>query len=161
MFQAVVQHMLCVFGVIAACEIACAPLSFLGFWLFKRLMLKEENAAKLEPEIVVGCLERVFFATAVAFNISGAAVAMIAWTALKAQSRWQVFTAKPVEKEQGPAKLYVSLLGSMLSMWLAMLVGTFAAEMFPPPKAVVPTVNPVIPATPHGSAGFSKEAAGG
>ena len=146
------QHILCVLLIILLCEVVCVPLSFAGFWMFKRIMLTNENAANLQPEILVGLLERIFVATAIAFNISGAATAMIAWTALKAQSKWQVFTAKPVEKEQGAAKLYVSLLGSMFSMCLAMLVGTFAGEVVPPPKPpavlIPPGVNPPVAESP-------------
>jgi hypothetical protein len=41
---------------------------------------------------VVGFAEIVVFATAVALEISGAIVAMIAWNTIKLQTHWRIFT---------------------------------------------------------------------
>src|SRR4051812_3413402 len=41
-----------------------------------------------------GFIERLIFSIGVALNLSGVGVAMIAWTDLKAQSHWHIFTPK-------------------------------------------------------------------
>jgi hypothetical protein len=62
---------------------------------------------------VTGAVEIVVFSTAVALDISGVMVAMIAWNAIKGQMHWQIFT-----KSGDISRSYVAVLGGLLSIFL-------------------------------------------
>jgi hypothetical protein len=65
----------------------------------------------------IGILERAFFCLSVAFNLSGTAIAMIAWTAAKGAIHWNRFDPK----HTGSA--FVAAACSLLSMTLALIGG--------------------------------------
>jgi hypothetical protein len=69
-----------------------------------------------ETGSLTGIVERVFFSVAIATEMSGTAIAMIAWIALKNQILWQSFT-----KGNGTPEGLVSLLTSVGSMLMAVL----------------------------------------
>ena len=68
--------------------------------------------------LAVGMVERVFFTTIIAVNLSGTAIAMIGWTALKGAAYWNTFG------NQYRAHAFVGLLGSLISM-LFSVIGAF------------------------------------
>jgi hypothetical protein len=71
---------------------------------------------------LLGSIERLFFTTLVAFNVSGTATAMIAWIAIKMATDWQRILPRG-------AKLWVrslafsALLGNMISLLFALIGG--------------------------------------
>lgn len=68
--------------------------------------------------LTVGMVERVFFTTIIAGNLSGTAIAMIGWTALKGAAYWNAFGG------EYRAHAFVGLLGSLVSM-LFSVIGAF------------------------------------
>lgn len=73
---------------------------------------------------VMGIVERMFFSCLVAFDLSGTAIAMIAWIALKAQSHFNIVNVNP----RGGTDLnfrrqYRDLLTSVASVLIAAIGG--------------------------------------
>jgi hypothetical protein len=66
---------------------------------------------------LTGIVERIFFAVVVATGLSGSAIAMVAWTALKGAVYWNAFG------REFKAHVFVGLLGSLVSMLFAVLAG--------------------------------------
>lgn len=64
---------------------------------------------------LIGLVERTFFTVAVAVGLSGTAVAMIGWTALKGTLYWASY------KETHPANVLIALIGSLVSLLFAVL----------------------------------------
>jgi hypothetical protein len=77
------------------------------------------HEADLVPVWETGTVERLFFTVAVAFGISGAVVAMIAWTAAKMATDWN----RPLGERQDPAGAFTALLGGLVSMFFALVGG--------------------------------------
>ena len=79
--------------------------------------------------VTTGVLERIFFSVAVALNASGVVVGMMAWIGLKAAIHWQAHmtTAEGEARTKAVKESYVALLGSLSSMFLALLVGFYAS----------------------------------
>ena len=71
------------------------------------------------PAWITGLVERAFFTVAVGFNVSGAVVAMIAWTAAKMATDWN----RPPAEREDPAGALTGLLGSLVSMFFALIGG--------------------------------------
>ncbi len=72
------------------------------------------------PNWLIGLSERLFFAMVVAFNISGAAVAMVVWIVLKILPNWELYV------KHGTANkplVWSSILASLCSMFFALLGG--------------------------------------
>jgi hypothetical protein len=72
------------------------------------------------PNWLIGVSERLFFAIIVAYNISGAAVAMLVWIALKIVPNWELHV------KHGTANkplTWSSILASLCSMFFALLGG--------------------------------------
>ena len=72
------------------------------------------------PHSLIGLVERLFFTIVIAFDVSGAAIAMVGWIAVKLIPNWELFvrhgaTNKPLA--------FSSLLGSLCSMFFALLGG--------------------------------------
>ncbi len=72
------------------------------------------------PNWLIGLSERLFFTVVVAFGVSGAAFAMIAWIMLKIVPNWELYvkhgaTNKPLA--------WSSILASLCSMFFALLGG--------------------------------------
>jgi hypothetical protein len=68
------------------------------------------------PHLVVGTVERLFFTLIVAFDVTAAAVAMIAWLAAKMATGWN----RPSESSVGAL---TGLLGGLVSMLFALIGG--------------------------------------
>ena len=71
------------------------------------------------PAFLTGLVERLFFSVVVAFNISGTAVAMIAWVAAKMAASWNRQGTTP----DFASGAFSALLGAMVSMLFALLGG--------------------------------------
>ena len=69
--------------------------------------------------IVTGLVERAFFAVAVATNLGGTTVAMVAWTVMKQDTLWKGFAGTENEREF----LFVSMMASLGSMVIAVIAG--------------------------------------
>ncbi len=65
----------------------------------------------------VGLVERLFFTTIIAADLSGAPVAMIAWISVKGYFYWSTFEGKY------PTQVLIAVLGSLVSLWWAMVGG--------------------------------------
>lgn len=92
-------------------------------WFLKRLRAQlgiSRPAGRDVPHSMVGLAERLFFTVVIAFDVSGAAIAMIGWIAVKLLPNWELYvrhgaTNKPLA--------FSSLLGSLCSMFFALLGG--------------------------------------
>ena len=80
-----------------------------------------KNTKKEIPPWVVGLIEGVFFTTAVAFEMSGVTVAMIAWIAAKMAANWGARKFEGIDNIQ--AFRLSALLGSLASMGFALIGG--------------------------------------
>jgi hypothetical protein len=72
------------------------------------------------PNWLIGLSERLFFTVVVAYNISGAAVAMMVWIVLKIVPNWELYV------RHGPSNkplVWSSILASLCSMFFALLGG--------------------------------------
>lgn len=72
------------------------------------------------PSWLTGLVERLFFTLIIAFDVSGAAIAMIGWIALKLVPNWELYV------KHGAANkplVWSSLLGSLCSMFFALIGG--------------------------------------
>jgi hypothetical protein len=95
-----------------------------------------------------GLCEYLVFSVAVAMEVSGVMIAMISWTLIKVHVHWNLFVKeqknnntehnKTTEPEAGQAQpiegvklRYVALLCSLMSLFLAMLVGLYAQKGWP------------------------------
>ena len=89
-------------------------------WLRSEVDEDELRKAKKEQEVVpmwvTGLLERSFFTVAVAFNVPGTAVAMVAWLAAKMAANWN-------RQEHHRLFAVSSLLAGLLSMSFALVGG--------------------------------------
>ncbi|UCC72206.1 MAG: hypothetical protein JSV86_17855 [Gemmatimonadota bacterium] len=72
------------------------------------------------PNWLIGLSERLFFTVIVAFNVSGAAVAMMVWIVIKIVPNWELHV------KHGTANkplTWSSILASLCSMFFAILGG--------------------------------------
>lgn len=92
-------------------------------------VLKEQEASlqaflatsRPQPEIppwLTGFIEQLFFTIVVAFNVQGAAIAMIAWATVKMATGWNW---QP--KDENRLLAFTGLLGTIVSLLFAMLGG--------------------------------------
>ena len=86
----------------------------------KNIGYKKPNYKVVSPTIL-GIVEGAFFTVAVAFELPGVIVAMIAWVAAKMAAHWGTKSEKDVENIE--AVRFSALLGSMSSMFFAMIGG--------------------------------------
>ena len=77
------------------------------------------------PGWFVGSLERLFFTILVAFDISGTAVAMMLWIALKMTRNLDLLKTGEKKEDDSGRRMFVfsGLLGSMISMLFALIGG--------------------------------------
>ena len=76
------------------------------------------------PAPVVGVTERIFFGALVAFDISATAAAMVTWILVKMATDWHRILDSTKEGKKGPRALaFCSLLGSMISLFFALIGG--------------------------------------
>lgn len=101
--------------------------------LRKWLRLPSENELhggqyRRVPSWVTGVVERLFFTTAVAYDLSGAAVAMIGWITLKLAINWNRAFRSDQDQHSPPRvqRAFAAMLAGMASMWLAVLGGLVA-----------------------------------
>jgi len=109
----------------------------LGYWLtpkylewirddFKRAAnFNEYNLEKWGAiNRLVGVIERVFFTIIVAFDISGAAVAMVSWLLVKMATDWnRIVEENRDRKYRGAA--FCSLTAGVVSLTFALIGGVF------------------------------------
>jgi hypothetical protein len=72
------------------------------------------------PNWLIGVSERLFFAVIIAFNISGAAVAMMVWIVLKIIPNWELHVKLGTANKP---LTWSSILASLCSMLFALLGG--------------------------------------
>ena len=71
---------------------------------------------------ITGTLERLFFALLVGFDVSGTAIAMILWVAVKMTTEW--FTVIQEQKEAWKGQIaFSALLGDVVSLLFALVGG--------------------------------------
>jgi hypothetical protein len=76
------------------------------------------------PNWLIGLSERLFFTVLVAFNVSGVAIAMIAWLTVKVIPNWELYV------RHGPSNkplVWSSLLASLCSLFFALIGGLICA----------------------------------
>jgi hypothetical protein len=74
------------------------------------------------PPRITGTLERLFFAVLVGFDVSGTAIAMILWVALKMTAEW----LSVIQEQREAWKLqtvFSALLGNVVSLLFALVGG--------------------------------------
>ena len=64
---------------------------------------------------LIGVVERTFFTVAIAVDLSGTAIAMIGWTALKGTLYWASY------KATHPANVLIAVMGSLISLLFAII----------------------------------------
>ncbi len=97
--------------------------AFLTEWFVSALrshMKIPKSAGRVMPSWLMGLSERLFFTLIVAFNISGAAIAMIGWMMLKVLPNWELYVTRGSANK--PLAMS-SLLGSLCSMFFALIGG--------------------------------------
>lgn len=84
----------------------------------KRPIYQNEANQKPVPAWLVGTMERLFFTGIIAFEVTAAAVAMVAWLALKMATDWNRINAPYT-----PSEALTGLLGGLVSMLFALIGG--------------------------------------
>ncbi len=82
------------------------------------------SAGRVVPGWLMGLSERLFFTLVVAFDISGAAIAMMGWITLKLLPNWELYVTRGSANK--PLALS-SILGSLCSMLFALIGGLICA----------------------------------
>jgi hypothetical protein len=80
------------------------------------------------PSWLTGTIERLFFTTAVAFELSGVATAMMAWMGVKLAANWNRPTAPP---DPVGALALSAALGGLVSMFFALTGGVICRSWRP------------------------------
>jgi sterol desaturase/sphingolipid hydroxylase (fatty acid hydroxylase superfamily) len=75
--------------------------------------------AQLVPPWLTGLVERLFFTIAVALNVPGVVVAMIAWIGVKMATDWN----RPGGERQDAGGAFSALLAGLVSMLFSLLGG--------------------------------------
>lgn len=89
----------------------------------------DNKVSKWVSGVATGLVESVFFCFAVAINLTGAVGAMMAWTAIKAQAHWNLFTGFGEHKPKSDTRrTYKALLGSLVSLFFATIGGLLCAD---------------------------------
>ena len=97
---------------------------FLTRWFVQYLNRKIETDEENSPwskipswlrKTLIGFVERTFFTVVIAVDLSGTAIAMIGWTALKGTLYWASF------KEKYPGNVLVAIIGSLVSLLFAII----------------------------------------
>jgi len=99
-----------------------------AFLIWIRKNYKAAAVLEYEPpkggalDWLIGVLERIFFTIIVAFNVNGAAVAMISWLLVKMATNWNSII-DPDRRMRGYA--LCSLAAGMVSLSFALIGGLF------------------------------------
>lgn len=97
--------------------------------LSKRDLPPAERFIRRTPTFT-GILERLFFTILIAFNVSGAGTAMMAWVTIKMVSDWNILVVKGDFKAVKQRRYaFTGLLGSVLSMLFALLGGLICSGL--------------------------------
>ena len=90
---------------------------------------KPELGSRRVRPLVTGIVERTFFTSLVAFNVSGYPTAMIGWLALKLATNWN----HPAWKDKPAARTHalLALLAGLISMLFALLGGLVCSGTIP------------------------------
>jgi hypothetical protein len=83
-----------------------------------------KSAGRDVPRWLIGVAERLFFTLAIAFDVSGAAIAMMGWITLKLVPNWDLYVRAGATNK---ALAWSSLLGSLCSMFFALIGGLICA----------------------------------
>ncbi|MBC8179520.1 hypothetical protein H8E88_00190 [candidate division KSB1 bacterium] len=78
--------------------------------------------------MIVGTIERLFFTLVVAYEVTGAAVAMVGWVTVKATIIW----VGKVDKQHGQAFALRSVLCGLASMLFALIGGVIIQQGLKP-----------------------------
>jgi len=94
---------------------------FVGLDSYPPVDVSEKNV----PAWVTGPVERLFFTTVIVYEVSGAAIAMVAWITLKMLSsrKYREERAKSVGIGSALPFEYAGLLGNLSSMFFALVGG--------------------------------------
>ncbi len=96
-------------------------------WIFLAAIRRYLGAYKPAPDVkgvpawLTGVIERLFFALVIAFNITGAAIAMIGWLTLKMVTNWN--RPGPEQDRVRIVNAFAALLAGIISMLFAMVGG--------------------------------------
>lgn len=71
-----------ILAIVVGAECVCAPTIGVAF----NVTTEKTHLKKLRPEVWIGIIERLFFGVAIDLNLSAVTAAMVAWTAVKAQT---------------------------------------------------------------------------
>jgi hypothetical protein len=94
---------------------------------YKYVTYQDPNHKIGIPGWLIGFIERAFFTILVSCEVSGTAVAMLVWTALKVTPKITYFRCITYEKEMA---IFASFLGSLISMMCALIGGLLIAPIF-------------------------------
>jgi hypothetical protein len=72
------------------------------------------------PNWLIGLSERLFFTVLIAFDISGTAIAMIAWITVKVIPNWELYVKHGTSNKP---LVWSSLLASLCSLFFALIGG--------------------------------------
>ena len=113
-------------GFVFSLAVGHAFVAPLRWWLYKRIGIPMATE-KGVPAWFLGVAERAFFTAAIAFELSGAAVAMMAWVALKMASYWTRGADDEIRSRGATA---AALLG-LTSMGFALVGGLICIGKIP------------------------------
>ena len=94
--------------------------------LFKKLNKRYEIPNYGSLDWLVGLLQRFFFTIIVAFDVGGAAVAMISWILVKMATNWHII-ARSKDEPLVRGVALSSLMGSLISLSFALVGGLVAS----------------------------------
>ena len=92
-------------------------------WFLTRLrshLVIPPPVGRVIPRDLIGISERLFFTVVIAFDISGAAVAMVGWIILKMLPNWELYVTHGTTNRP---LAWSSMLGSLCSMFFALVGG--------------------------------------
>ncbi len=94
----------------------------------RKQALKEAGVSGVPPSLI-GTIERLIFTIAIAYNLPGTIVAMMAWLGVKMLAHYQRFTGESEREQFRSSSLHFSaLLAGAVSMLFAMIAGLAIRE---------------------------------
>ncbi len=142
--QKYMLHCVWVQGLTFSLIIGALLMHLLDSFLDRHILKKIKNAyydlpkeddpreSKLNPidvhPLIVGTIERLFFTLVVAYEVTGAAVAMVGWVTVKATIIW----VGKVDKQHGQAFALRSVLCGLASMLFALIGGVIIQQGLKP-----------------------------
>lgn len=108
-------------------------ITFLRCYLKIAPVPKSDNDVLHVPAWITGVIERVFFTTVVAFEVPGAAIAMIGWLTLKMVTNWNRPGRNAEEDKTAVPRAFSALLAGLVAMLFSMLGGLVCSGKLPLP----------------------------